>query len=82
VLNEHALAFIRVHKAELQPESGRSPYHVAVDETVIWLDGEKYWLYGAVGPETNGIIALRLYYYERNQDGVVFPPVSLALQPS
>ena len=24
-----------VHKAELQPESGRSPDHVAVDETVI-----------------------------------------------
>jgi transposase-like protein len=24
-----------VHKAELQPESGRTPDHVAVDETVI-----------------------------------------------
>ena len=24
-----------VHKADLQPESGRSPNHVAVDETVI-----------------------------------------------
>jgi putative transposase len=42
-----------VHKAELQPESGRSPNHVAVDEIVIWLDGEKYWLYAAVDPETN-----------------------------
>jgi transposase-like protein len=31
-----------VHKAELQPESGRSPDHVAVDETVIRLDDEQY----------------------------------------
>jgi transposase-like protein len=31
-----------VHKADLQPESGRSPDHVAVNEMVIWYDGEKY----------------------------------------
>ena len=29
-----------VQKADLQPESGRSPNHVAVDETVIRLDNE------------------------------------------
>ena len=29
-----------VHKADLQPESGRSPDHVAVDETVIQLNDE------------------------------------------
>jgi putative transposase len=49
-----------VHKAELQPESGRSPDHVAVDETVIWLDGEKYWLYAAVDPATNEILHTQL----------------------
>ena len=27
-----------VHKADLQPESGRNPDHVAVDETVIQLN--------------------------------------------
>ena len=32
----------RVHKAELQPESGRSPDYAAVDETVIRLDDEQY----------------------------------------
>jgi transposase-like protein len=42
-----------VHKAELQPEAGRSPDHVAVDETVIRLNDEQYWLYAAVDPETN-----------------------------
>ncbi|ELY85781.1 IS240-type transposase (ISH102) [Natrinema altunense JCM 12890] len=29
-----------VHKADLQPESGRGPDHVAVDETVIRLNDE------------------------------------------
>jgi transposase-like protein len=42
-----------VHKAELQPESGRSPDHVAADETVIRLNNEQYWLYVVVDPETN-----------------------------
>ncbi len=37
-----------VHKADLQPEDGQSPDHVAVDETVIQLNDEKYWLYAAV----------------------------------
>ena len=31
-----------VHKTELQPESGRSPDHVAADETVIPLNDEQY----------------------------------------
>jgi transposase-like protein len=49
-----------VHRADLQPESGRSPDHVVVDETVIWLDGEKYWLYAAVDPETNDLLHTKL----------------------
>ncbi|EMA18790.1 transposase [Haloarcula amylolytica JCM 13557] len=39
-----------VHKADLQPKDGRSPDHIAVDETVIQLNDEKYWLYAAVVP--------------------------------
>ena len=31
-----------VHKIGLQPESGRSSDHVAVDETVIRLNDEQY----------------------------------------
>ncbi|CCQ35868.1 ISH14-type transposase ISNamo7 [Natronomonas moolapensis 8.8.11] len=45
-----------VHRADLQPESGRDPDHVAVDETVIRLNDEQYWLYAAVDPETNKLL--------------------------
>ncbi len=44
------------HKADLQPESGKKPDHVAVDETVIQLNDEQYWLYAAVDPETNELL--------------------------
>ncbi|WP_257627697.1 IS6 family transposase [Haloplanus salinarum] len=49
-----------VHKADLQPEEDRSPDHVAVDETVIRLNDEQYWLYAAVDPETNELLHTRL----------------------
>ena len=49
-----------VHKAELQPESGRTPDHVAVDETVIRLDDERYWLYAAVDPDSNELLHTKL----------------------
>jgi transposase-like protein len=49
-----------VHKADLQPESGRSPDHVAVDETVIRLNDEQYWLYAAVDTETNELLHTKL----------------------
>ena len=45
-----------VHKAGLQPESGKNPDHVAVDETVIQLNNEQYWLYAAVDPGTNELL--------------------------
>jgi transposase-like protein len=44
-----------VHKADLQPETGRSPDQVAVDETVIHID-DKYWLSAAVDPESNELL--------------------------
>ena len=37
-----------VQKAELQPIDDADPDHVAVDETVIQLNDERYWLYAAV----------------------------------
>ena len=49
-----------VHKADLQPESNQNPDHVAVDETVIRLNNNKYWLYAAVDPETNELLYTRL----------------------
>ena len=49
-----------VHKAELQPETGRSPDHVAVYETTIRLHDEPYWLYAAVDPETSQVLQTTL----------------------
>jgi transposase-like protein len=49
-----------VHKADLQPEDGQSPDHVAVDETVIQLNDDRYWLYAAVDPETNKLLHTKL----------------------
>jgi transposase-like protein len=49
-----------VHKANLQPESSRNLNHVAVDETVIQLDDEHYWLYAAVDPDSNDLLHTKL----------------------
>ena len=40
----NASAFTR-HKADLQPDDDMNPNQVAVDETVILLNGDWYWLY-------------------------------------
>jgi transposase-like protein len=50
-----------VQKADLQPTDGADPDHVAVDETVIQLNDERYWLYAAVDPDTNHLLHVRLY---------------------
>jgi transposase-like protein len=45
-----------VQKAELQPQDGQSPDQIAVDETVIHLGDEQYWLYAAVDPKSNELL--------------------------
>ncbi len=50
-----------MQKAELQPATERSPDHVALDETVIKLNTERYWLYATVDPETNEFLHVRLF---------------------
>ena len=50
-----------VQKADLQPTDGADPNHVAVDETVIQLNSEQYWLYAAVVSDTNRLLHVRLY---------------------
>jgi len=50
-----------IQKADLQPASGACPNHVALDETVIRINDEQYWLYAAVDPETNRILHSRLF---------------------
>jgi transposase-like protein len=49
-----------VHKSELQPQEGRRPDRVAVDETVIQIDDERYWLYAAVDPDSNELLHTKL----------------------
>ena len=50
-----------VQKANLQPADGASPNHVALDETVIRVNNEQYWLYAAVDPDTNNFLHIRLF---------------------
>ncbi|WP_084510172.1 IS6 family transposase [Haloplanus natans] len=60
VERSRAAVHSRVQKADLQPEGGASPDHVALDETVIRINGQQYWLYAAVDPETNAFLHIRL----------------------
>ena len=50
-----------VQKSDLEPEAGRDPDTIALDETVVKVDGERFWLYAAVEPETNVILHVSLY---------------------
>jgi transposase-like protein len=50
-----------VQKSDLEPREGLSPDNVELDETVIKVKGERFWLDGAVNPETNQILHIRLY---------------------
>jgi len=50
-----------VQKADLQPVSGKAPNQIALDETVIRINDQKYWLYAAANPETNELLHIRLY---------------------
>jgi putative transposase len=61
VQRSHVAVHNWVHKAELQPISTLSADQLAVDEKMIRLHGKEFWLYGAVDPKTNEIIALELY---------------------
>ena len=50
-----------IQKADLQPDSDVVPNQIAVDETVIRLNDEQYWLYAAVDPQTNKFLHVRLF---------------------
>ena len=50
-----------VRKADRQPISTVSEDQLAVDEKMIRLHGQKFWLYGAVDPQTNEILHVSLY---------------------
>jgi transposase-like protein len=50
-----------IQKADLQPTGGHSPNYVAVDETVIRVNDQRYWLFAAVDPDTNRLLHVRLF---------------------
>lgn len=50
-----------VQKADLQPTSGKNPNQVAVDETVIRINGQQYRLHAAADSDTNEPLHLRLF---------------------
>jgi len=49
-----------VYKTDLQPISTVSADQLAINENVIRINGDDYWLYDAVDPETDKILHLRL----------------------
>ena len=50
-----------VKKCDLKPAGNRQPDQVALDETVVKVNGEQFWLFGAVDPETGRILHIRLF---------------------
>ena len=50
-----------VKKCDLEPAGGCQPDQVALDETVVKVNGERYWLFGAVDPKTGRILHIRLF---------------------
>jgi len=50
-----------VQKADLQPKSGKSPNQIALDETVIRINDEQFWLYAAADPQSNKLLHVRLF---------------------
>ncbi|RKS82135.1 transposase-like protein [Haloarcula quadrata] len=50
-----------VQKADLQPDSGKSPNQIAIDETVIRINDQQFWLYAAADPQSNELLHIRLF---------------------
>jgi putative transposase len=50
-----------VQKAELQPTSDTIPNQIAVDASVIRVNGQQYWLYAAVDSAMNEFLHARLF---------------------
>jgi len=45
-----------VQKIDIQPLDGASSNHIAVDETMTQLNGERFWLYAAADFDTNRLL--------------------------
>lgn len=60
-----------VYKADIQPTSTVIADQLAVDEKMIRLHGQEYWLYVTVGPYTNETLYIILFDGEEIGDAVV-----------
>jgi len=49
-----------VQKVDLQPDSGKSPNQIALDEAVIRINDQQFWLYAA-DPQSNELLHVRLF---------------------
>ena len=61
-----------VHKADLQPAPDTAPNQIAVDETVIRVNGHREWLYAAVNPKTNELLHVRLFQARTTERTLLF----------
>jgi transposase-like protein len=61
VQRSHVAIHEWVHSADLQPISTVTADQLAVDEKMIRLHGQQFWLYGAVDPQTNEILHVSLF---------------------
>lgn len=50
-----------VKKADLQHASGASSDQIAVDETMTCINGQQYWLYAAVNPNSNKFLHIWMF---------------------
>ena len=50
-----------MQRADLQPVDGTNPDHIAFDEAMIRINGQQFWLYAAVNPDTNKFLHVRLF---------------------
>jgi putative transposase len=56
-----------IQKANLQPDLNAAPYQIAVDQTVIRVNGPRHWLFAAVNPDTNQFLYVWLVYMQTTQ---------------
>jgi len=76
VSNEAEQQFTTIHKVDPQPVGGASPNRVAVDETAIQIDSDRFWLYAAVDPRTNEYLHIGVFFLSKTAIHVGVSPCS------
>ena len=61
-----------MRKADLQPDSHVDPDQIAVDETLIRVNGQAHWLFATVDPDSNQFLHVRLFQTRTTQLTVLF----------